>query len=94
MVGSPSGLMFTIIKQLLLKIFKPSYKIRLYEKNSTTIGVINCCNKAQHWFSNLPLKRYRPIKVKVYLLKNALNSVSEKVKGVNVIKQIKSIWTS
>ena len=76
------------------KIFKPSYKTDCYRKNSITRGVINCTKKTQNQFSNLPLKTLAKLKLKVYNLKIALKIINEEVKGVNLIKQIKSILIS
>ena len=60
-VGSPSALMFTIVKQshlLLIKyLIEPSYRTDSFGKNSILIGaIINSWNKTQHRFSNLSLK--------------------------------------
>ena len=57
---------------------KPSYRTDPYGKNSIPLGAINSWNKTQHQFS---------IYFKVYFLKNALEIINEKVKGVFLIKQ-------
>ena len=62
------------------KILKPSYRTDSYGKNSITIEHINSWNKAQHQFSNLSLKTYSLWKL-----------LMKKLKGVNLMKQIKCI---
>ena len=64
------------------KIFKPSYRIDSYGKNSITLEPINSWNKTQQKFSNLSLKTFNPTKIKSLLFKNALE-----VEGVILNKQ-------
>ena len=64
------------------KIFKPSYRIDSYGKNSITLEPINSWNKTQQKFSNLSLKTFSPTKIKSLLFKNALE-----VEGVILNKQ-------
>ena len=57
--GSPSALMFAIIKQshlLLIKYLNHHIEPILTEKISITIGDINSWNKTKYKFSNLSLK--------------------------------------
>ena len=57
-VGSPSALMFTVIKQshlLLTRYLNHLRELVLIEKSSITIGAINSWNKTQHHFCNLSL---------------------------------------
>ena len=54
------------------KIFKTSYRIDSYGKNSITLGAINSWNKTQHQFSDLSLKTFSPPKVKSLLFKKCI----------------------
>ena len=69
------------------KIFKPSYRTDSYGKNSVTLGAINSWNKTQHQFSDLSIITFSPTKIIKLLLKNALENINGKVKGVFLIKQ-------
>ena len=77
--GSPSALMFAIIKQshlLLIKYLNHHIEPILTEKISITIGDINSWNKTKYKFSNLSLKTWSPNKIKkVYpLLKKCIEN--------------------
>ena len=54
------------------KIFKRSYRIDSYGKNSITLEPINSWNKTQQKFSNLSLKTFSQTRIKSLLFKNAL----------------------